>query len=251
MSSITISTGEISFEVPNAGKPCHTWYKVVGDVKASIPLILLHGGPGSGHNYFLPLQDLAKHHGIPLVMYDQIGCGKSTRLRERAGDVGFWTMDLFLDELDNLIDYLGIRSGFYLLGHSWGGMMAGVYAARQPEGLKKVILSSTPASMALFAVGTKKLLKQLPQGVQDALEECEREGDHESERWEQASMEFYTRFICRLDPWPQGLLEGIQNLKDDTTVYNTMYAIATPSKAGASTDISSGKARPSSSALGL
>ena len=222
MLSVPISTGEIPFEVTGAGKPCYTWYKVVEDLKSSTPLVLLHWGPGSGHDYFLPLLDLAEYHGILLVMYDQLGCGKSTHLRERAGDDDFWTMDLFLHELDNLIDYLGIWSGFHVLGHSWGGMMAGVYAARQPEDLQKVILSSTPASMALFAAGTKRLSKQLPQDTQDALGECEREGDHKSEKWERASIEFYTRFICRLDPWPQELLEGFQNLKDDSTVYNTM-----------------------------
>lgn len=225
MSLPSISTGEIPFDVTAAGKPCHTWYKIVGNLQSSTPLILLHGGPGSGHDYFSPLEDLAILHGKTLVMYDQIGCGKSTHLREKAGDDNFWTMDLFLDELDNLIDSLGIRSGFHILGQSWGGMMAAVYATRQPKGLEKVILSSTPSSIPLFAATTKKLLKQLPQEVQDVLDECERSGDHESEKWENASMEFYTRFICRLDPWPTELLESFQNLKDDATVYNTMYAL--------------------------
>ncbi|KAF2450249.1 proline-specific peptidase [Karstenula rhodostoma CBS 690.94] len=184
MSSLAILL-VVPFEVPAASKPCHTCYKLVGDLQVFTPLILLHGGPGSGHDYFAPLLDLAFNHNIPLIL-------------------------------------LGIRSGFHLLEQSWGGMMAGVYAARQPEGLKKVILSSTPASMPLFAASTKKLLEQLPQDVQNVLEECEREGDHESEKWENSSMEFYTRFICRLDPWPQELLQGFQNLKDDSTVYNTM-----------------------------
>ena len=216
------TTGEVPFDVPAAGKPCRTWYKTIGDIHASTPLITLHGGPGAGHDYFLPFEDLAKKYNIPVILYDQLGCGKSTHLREKVNDTSFWTIDLFIDELDNLIDYLKIRSSFFLYGQSWGGMMGAVYATRQPPGLRKLILASTPASMPLFSEATRHLLDQLPKDVKDILDECEREGDHESEKWENACMEFYKRWICRLDPWPEALLEGFGNLKEDPTVYLTM-----------------------------
>ena len=76
------------------------------------------GGPGVNHSYLLILSDLTKAHGIPLVLYDQLGNGLSTHLPEKMGDVGFWTEGLFLDELDNLLKHLGIQDDYDLLGHS-------------------------------------------------------------------------------------------------------------------------------------
>jgi pimeloyl-ACP methyl ester carboxylesterase len=122
MTKIPKSEGEVAFDVPNAGKPCKTWYKVLGSLEdtTSPVLIGLHGGPGSGHEYLVPLADLYGSYEIPTVLYDQIGCGGSTHLQEKAGDAEFWSFDLFIRELDNLIDYLEIRErGFCVLGQSW------------------------------------------------------------------------------------------------------------------------------------
>lgn len=139
--------GEITLDVPRAGKPCKTWYKLVGDLNATLksPIIALHGGPGSGHDYMIALTELYKKRGIPIVFYDQIGCGRSTHLPEKIGDEEFWTFELFIRELDNLIDHLCLRNtGFHLVGQSWGGMLAAAYAAKQPVGLKKIVLQATP-----------------------------------------------------------------------------------------------------------
>jgi proline-specific peptidase len=198
----SISTSEIPFDVPTAGKPCTTWYKIMGELNSSnVPLIALHGGPGAGHDYFAPFEDLYEKYRILIIMYDQIGCGRSTHLRNKMGDTTFWTVELFINELDSLIDHFDLRSkSFYLYGQSWRGMLGGTYAATQPIGLRKLVMTSAPASMKLFIEGTKALLKELSQDVQQALEECDKAGDHESEKWEKASMEFYTGFVCRLDP---------------------------------------------------
>ncbi|KAJ7218856.1 peptidase S33 [Mycena rebaudengoi] len=111
--SLDVVEGEVEFVVPAAGKPCKTWYKIVGDLHAPIscrPLVALHGGPGVNHEYLLILTDLTTAHGIPLVLYDQLGSGYSTRLPEKMGDVGFWMEQLFLDELDNQLSILGYRT---------------------------------------------------------------------------------------------------------------------------------------------
>jgi proline-specific peptidase len=150
------SEGEIPFNVSQADKPCHTFYRVVGDLKHKysttkplVPLILHHGGPSACHEILVPLADLHKQYGIPVVFYDQIGNGRSTHLREKAGDESFWNEDLFIKELDSLVDYLDLRSGFDLHGQSWGAMLAARYAVLHPKGLRKLIIADAPGSIEL------------------------------------------------------------------------------------------------------
>lgn len=158
MTKFPVSEGEVVWEAPNAGKPCKTWFKILGDLgSTSDPvLIALHGGPGAGHEYLVPLADLYKPYGISTVLYDQIGCGRSTHLREKIGDAEFWSFDLFIKELDTLIDHLNLRDrGFFLLGQSWGGVLAASYAMHQPQGktptgLRKLVISSGPSSIPLY-----------------------------------------------------------------------------------------------------
>ncbi|TVY78395.1 L-amino acid amidase [Lachnellula suecica] len=229
MTEVQKSEGEIPFDVPDAGKPCKTWYTVLGSLgdTTSPALIGLHGGPGAGHEYLVPLADLYSPYGIPTVLYDQIGCGRSTHLREKAGDAQFWSFDLFIAELDNLIDYLGLRErGFFLLGQSWGGVLAAVYASRRPAGLRKLVLASAPASIPLYVQGLQGLLAQLPDDVRQTLEECDRKGDHESEEFQEAAAVFNERFVCQLDPLPEEIVEGFRNMKKDPTVYFTIQGPA-------------------------
>jgi L-proline amide hydrolase len=224
MISRPTTEGRIAFNAPNAGKPAETWYKIVGDLSTATPaLILLHGGPGAGHNYLVSHLDLYDRHQIPIVFYDQIGAGKSTHFRERMGDEDFWTVSLFHRELDNLIDHLGLRkNGFYVLGQSWGGVLAGSYASLRPVGLKKAIIASGPSDISLYVEGTNKLLAQLPKEVRKTIEDCEKRGDYDSPEYEKASAVFAARHVCRLDPWPQPLQDTFANLKDDPTTYMTM-----------------------------
>ena len=217
--------GEIAFEVPGMEQSCSTWYKILGNLKSDIvPLVALHGGPGACHEYLLPLEDLTHQAGTPIILYDQIGNGKSTRLPEKMGDKSFWTEELFRLELGNLLDYFGLHErGFDLYGQSWGGMLAAKYAALRPKGLRKLVLAGAAASVELMLVGANRLRKGLPQDVQEILERCKREGKFESEEYERACLVFYKRHLCRLDPWPKGIEIALGHLKDDPTVYQTMW----------------------------
>ncbi|KAI1496075.1 Alpha/Beta hydrolase protein [Biscogniauxia marginata] len=151
------------------------WYKVIGNLQKSLasPIIAPHGGPGA--------------------------------------DDTFWTFDLFIAELENLVDHLQLRQkGFYVLGQSWGGMLAGMYASRRPEGLKKLVISGSPASFPLFIEGGKRLRAQLPSFIRKALEGGDRDGNYNTPEYEQASAIFYARHVCRIDP----LLEAVQQAFD-------------------------------------
>ena len=120
---------------------------MTGDLHSGVtPLVVVHGGPGCSHDYLENLEDLAQN-GRAVIHYDQVGGGRSTLLPTKGGK--FWTVDLFLRELDNLLDGLDLRDDYHLLGQSWGGMLAAEHAVRQPIGLSSLILSNSPASMVL------------------------------------------------------------------------------------------------------
>lgn len=218
-----ITQGGIPFSVPSVHKQCKTWYQIHGQLSPNTrPLVILHGGPGIPHNYMLPLVDLTREYSIPVIFYDQIGCGRSTRLPEKKNDQSFWTVDLFLDELDNVLRHFGIQDSYDLLGQSWGGMLAACHALRQPKGLKNLVIANSPADMESWMRVGARFRTNLPEDVRDVLDTCEKEGKEESEEYEKATMVFYERHVCRLLPWPEDLVEAFALLKEDNTVYYTM-----------------------------
>ena len=162
-----ILTGTVDFDA-KAGKPCKTAYRVFGDLNSgSTPVVAIHGGPGSTYHYILSIADLATKYSIPAVFYDQLGNGESTHLPEKSGEAGsFWTEQLFLDELDNLLRHLGIQDNYSLIGHSWGGMLAARHAANRPKGLQRLVLSNSPACMRLFVkAANEELIAKLDSPV--------------------------------------------------------------------------------------
>ncbi|KAI7204575.1 proline iminopeptidase [Hortaea werneckii] len=216
-------TGRIPFSYPKTGLQGETYYLQWGSLDSDkTPLICLHGGPGAAHNYLLPISLIWKDYGIPVIMYDQIGCGKSTHFSDKKGDKDFWTPELFMAELDNLKDHLGIQQ-FHLLGQSWGGMLGGQYAIdRQPTGLRKLIISDSPSDMVQWVEVANRLRKDLPKDVRETLDRCEREGRTDSEEYEEAVNYFYSLHVCRITPFPQELVDSFANIKEDGTVYETM-----------------------------
>ncbi|KAL3261223.1 hypothetical protein ABHI18_003926 [Aspergillus niger] len=227
MVASTVQEGTAPFHYASLPQPAQTWYRVYGDIKAGTPLVVLHGGPGFCHNYMLPLAALAS--GRSVILYDQIGNGLSSHYLEKRGDQGFWTVDLFIAELENLLRYLGIAGHFDLLGHSWGGMMGMDFAARQPAGLRRLILSNAPASVALWLESVNRLRASLPQKIQDTLQKCEAEGRLDSKDYENATVEFLSRFCCRTQPWPEELMQSlVWTTEKDPTVASTMYVAQLP-----------------------
>ncbi|KAF8900262.1 proline-specific peptidase [Gymnopilus junonius] len=215
--------GEIDFAIPSLGKVCKTYYKVIGDLKSGKrPLVALHGGPGVSSEYLEILSDITQKHGNPIVLYDQIGTGRSTHLPETMGDTKFWTDQHFLDELDNVLKKLGIQDDYDVLGHSWGGMLGSRHAVRQAAGLKHLVLMSTPADMQLWVKSQLELLTRLPTDIQDTLRKHEQDGTTDSEEYKKAMGYFYSRFLCTLNPIPPAILAGFAWIEKDPTVYLTM-----------------------------
>jgi L-proline amide hydrolase len=201
-----------------------TWYRVTGDLDSGrAPLVAVHGGPGSTHDYLLRLAELAEAagpDGRPVVHYDQLGNGGSTHLPQQ--DAGFWTVDLFLAELDNLLTRLGIADDYVLFGQSWGGMLSAAHAARRPAGLRGLVIANSPASMPVWRSETAKLRAELPADVQAVLAQHEAAGTTDSPEYFQAAMAFYQRHVCRADPWPREVSATMMEIYNDPTVYYTM-----------------------------
>jgi L-proline amide hydrolase len=197
-----------------------TWYRVVGDLgSGKLPLVTLHGGPGGTHDYLEPYSRLAAE-GRAVIFYDQLGAGRSTHLREKGAD--FWTVELFLAELDNLLRHLGIEKGYHLLGQSWGGMLGAEHGVRRPAGLRSLVISDSPASMVLWVQEANRLREALLPEVQQALLRHEAAGSTDSPEYATAVRVFYDRHLCRLDPWPDSLNRSFQYMQEDPTVYHTM-----------------------------
>jgi L-proline amide hydrolase len=211
-----VSEGTIGF------RGFETWYRVTGELDPDAPLapiVLLHGGPGATHDYLDAMRGLSAG-GRAVVQYDQLGNGRSTHLRDRGDD--FWTVDLFRDELDNLLTALGIAGRYHLLGQSWGGCLALEHAIRRPPGLRSLVLADTLASIPDFTAECQRLLSALPAEVQATIRAHEAAGTTDDPAYGTACMEFYRRHLCRLDPWPDDLLRSFQALEEDPTVYGTM-----------------------------
>ena len=164
-----------------------TWYRIAGDPDSGkTPLLLLHGGPGSTHNYFEVLDRLAEEDGRPVVTYDQLGCGRSYL----DGHPELWTMDTWLGELIALREALHLTEAF-ILGQSWGGMLLLEYVCRHPHpGVKGIILSSTLPSAKLWALEQERMLRQLPADMRAAVRSAVESGDFTGEAY-RAAEDFY------------------------------------------------------------
>jgi L-proline amide hydrolase len=178
-----------------------TWYRFVGDLKSPVaPLLALHGGPGSTHHYFTPLEALASER--PVVLYDQIGCGKSDRLTDIE-----WSVDVFRDELAALREQLALER-IHLLGTSWGGMLAQEHVLSGATGIVSLILSSTLANLALWNEEQSKLKAQLPPEAVEVLDRHEAAGTFDDPEYAQAMEPYFNRHFYR-GPLPRPELDAM------------------------------------------
>jgi L-proline amide hydrolase len=198
-----------------------TWYRVTGSLDSGqLPLVVAHGGPGCTHDYVDSLKGITENDGRAVIHYDQLGNGNSTRLTDKGAD--FWTPALFLDELDTLLDHLGIQDRYAFLGQSWGGMLGAEHAVRQPKGLKALVIANSPANMRTWVAEANRLRAELPQDVQEVLLKHEEAGTISDPDYITASKVFYDRHVCRVVPWPPEVARTFAIMEEDNTVYRNM-----------------------------
>jgi proline iminopeptidase len=188
------------------------WYGVEGSSGAT-PLIVIHGGPGTPHNYLKPHAALGVER--PVIFYDQLGCGKS----EQPDNPALWRLPRFVEELAALVAALKLER-FHLLGHSWGSIVAVQYLWSRRDGVASLILSSPVLSFPRYAAHGGRLRASISPEAQAVLDRAEAEDNFESREAQLATMEYYSRYFCRLDPWPECLLETLTGF--GRQVYQTM-----------------------------
>jgi L-proline amide hydrolase len=195
-----------------------TWYRSVGPEDGdAIPLLCLHGGPGANWLHVKPYEVLADERQV--VFYDQLGSGNSAV--EEPHDQSMWTPELYVEEVGAVREALGLER-VHLLGHSWGGMLGMQYAATQPEGLVSLVVESSPPSVPAWMPEIARLRSELPPGVEETLRRHEEAGTTDSAEYAEAVDVFYRRHLCRVDPWPDWLVECFAILEGNPEVYHHM-----------------------------
>ncbi|KAF9000125.1 proline iminopeptidase [Cyathus striatus] len=212
--------GIIPFNV--GGEVFQTKYWVFGSLenRTQAPLVVLHGGPGLTHDYLLPISDLATSR--PVIFYDQLGNGKSAHLPNKEKQ--FWTIDLFIDELENLLNHFRISDGFHLIGHSWGGMLELEFEIRRkPKGLQSLIVTNSLAAMEMWNRSNAELVKTFPKWVQEGMAI----GMKDLKASAPAMREFRTKHGCRIQPFPEEYVHTLDQLfseSGDPTVAFAMFS---------------------------
>jgi proline-specific peptidase len=200
-------------------KGFNVYYKIVGKTSRSkYPLLVLHGGPGSAHNYLLGLAELAKN-GRQVIFYDQLGGG----LSERPEDDSLWTIQTFVDELKAVRHELGLNK-VHLLGHSWGGMLAIEYLLTKPEGIQSAILASSMISMPLYQKEVEKLKTALDPEVYKTLKNHESNGTTDSSLYNWAYGEYSKQHLFRGDLFPAELSAPAGSTND--VAYKKMWGVS-------------------------
>jgi proline-specific peptidase len=195
------------------------WYGISGEneEQGKHPLLCLHGGPGASHDYLKPLNTITKT-GRRVIFYDQLGAGNS----DHPNNPKMWTVKLYVKEVDVIRNALGLEK-LHILGQSWGGQLALEYALTQPKGLVSIILADSLSDMAQWISEANRLRNMLPQETLDIMIKHESEGTLDDPAYEEASMEYYRRHVCRLPEWPEVLNKSFQKLEQHPQVYHTMW----------------------------
>lgn len=213
--------GFIEFKHRSVSHSCSIWYKISGPwptAASSRPLLTLHCGPGYTHDYMLPLEDLCKApFHFTVIFFDQLGSRRSTPLPEKLLDHDFWTEQFFLDQVTTILRHLDIGDNYDLLGHSWGGMLATIHAARQPHGLNRLVIAHAPVDSKFWAEKYHDFRERMPEHYRAILNRPRTIDSPPDAEYSEAIQEFYKRHFIKLDPIPKELARSWEVLEADPT----------------------------------
>jgi len=196
------------------------WTKRVGN-NPKIKVLLLHGGPAATHEYYESFDSFFPLEGIEYYYYDQLGSYYS----DQPNDSSLWTVARFVEEVEEVRKALGLdNTNFYLLGNSWGGILAMEYALKYQQNLKGLIISNMMASAPDYGKYADDVLaKQLDPAVLDEIRRLEANNEFDSPRYGELLMNhYYTAHLCHmpLDQWPDPVNRTFKHL--NPVIYSMM-----------------------------
>lgn len=187
------------------------WFRIVGSGDKT-PLILLHGGPGVPSYYLNPMAALSKEG--PVIFIDQLGCGRSDRIT----DTTLMTIDSYVKQLKEISEALGLKN-FYLFGHSWGSILAVEYYFAHPEGIEALILSGPALDIPRWARDADTLIATLPDTLQTAIRENEKNGTFDSPQYGQAVDYYYKLYLARKLPWSSDIDSAFSEIGENVYLH--------------------------------
>jgi len=205
------------------------WTKRVGN-NPRARVLLLHGGPAATHEYWEACDSYLPAAGIEYFYYDQLGSAYS----DQPDDPDLWEIGRFVDEVDQVRKALELnRDNFYLVGHSWGGLLAMEYALRFQQHLKGLVISNMMASIPAYNEYANKVLKPgMDPGALAEIERIEATGEFTQPRYMELLMQHhYVHHVLRMpvDEWPDPVNRAFAKL--NYPLYTLMQG---PSELGAS-----------------
>ena len=215
-----LSGGVKMIPIQTASGEFKVWTKRVGN-NPTMKVLLLHGGPGATHEYFEAFDSYFPNAGIEYYYYDQ----PESAYSEQPNDSTLWSVDRYVDEVEQVRKALGLdSSNFYLLGNSWGGILCMEYALKYQDNLKGLIITNMMASVPEYNKYANEVLgPQLPPEVLKEVKELEAKGEFENPRYSELLFQYYyTKHILRmpLEEWPDPVNRAFAKLNPN--LYVTM-----------------------------
>lgn len=185
-----------------------------------IKVLLLHGGPGGTHEEFGNFEGFFPKEEIEYIYYDQL----ESYYSDKPNDSTLWTTEHFVEEVEQVRKALGLtKDNFYLLGQSWGGILAMEYALKYQENLKGLIISNMMASAPEYTKYAYEVLgPQMDPTVFKEIMDMEKNEDFSNPRYSELLMKhYYTEHIMRkpLEQWPKSVNLLFQHLNPAIYVY--------------------------------
>lgn len=202
------------------GKTFNVWTKRVGN-NPKIKVLLLNGGPGATHEYFECFENFLPAEGIEFIYYDQLGCGNS----DNPNDVSYWDLSRYVEEVEQVRRALDLDSNnFYLLGHSWGGILAIEYALKYQNNMKGLIISNMMSSCPEYGKYADEVLaKQLKPEVLAQIQKIEVDKNFDNPKYMELLLpNFYEEHVLRLPAkdWPEPVNRSFAKMNQ--SLYITM-----------------------------
>jgi proline iminopeptidase len=189
------------------------FYKTFGEsTKGTV--LCLHGGPGTTHDYMLPLADLSKF-GYRVVFLDEFGCGNS----ELPKNPALLNIEYGVEEVEGVRKALNLGK-IHLIGSSYGGLLTIAYALKYQKNLKSMVTIGGLANVPLTVAEMNRMKSELPPDVVEVLKKYEAAGDYENPEYLKAVEVFYRKHLCRLPEWPKELVYSLEHISKP--VYHTM-----------------------------